>query len=172
MTLSGTREFTITTSGGQVIILTKNDKLEQATTMTVVCDSPKCAGRHNTPEPVTITWVEEKVQTDANALPEEFDQLVKMTIDPREPKELSFCGRQCAIDFLVYAYQPPKSRRQIKQEQTEKLAELNPHLKAPADGATCTENGLPSADDLDAVAREQEIAAVPQADGDPGDCHE
>jgi hypothetical protein len=217
MGLAATREVTVRSVNGSAFTITDTDKIETTTTYRVLCDGPRCASRRGQDTPVEVSWVEEEVQKDPLAMPDAFYRLIKMTVDPQKPREISFCGPQCAKDFFTYAYTeatPPRiALENTKREQAKELAEMNPKVaKAILDAAPTIrmafdkpsmqdklaeegykpdrvkfetdveraeevvrkKDGLPSPEDLDVVAGEQEIAAITasaQADGDPGDEH-
>ena len=221
MPVQVTREFVFTddSTGKKTVFSQKEvESFKSDTSVTLTCSGPRCQARHARPEPFTLTWKEEELAKNAEAMPDSFFQILKLGINTSPATELVFCSASCCKDFLTFSYCPPLSPREqrlrAKQEQTEKLAELNPHLVRKTydtpDGRVISAEeilapekafergrGLPSEADLDSVAREKEIAdatggedqsykfattlnrlvaetlpASPQADGDPGDCHE
>lgn len=172
MPVQVTRNFVIR-SGDQTIVLSPEEIQKSVETEVVItCASGKCAGRHGQESPVSVTFREEEVARDPLKLSDAFFGLLKVGINSQPPQEFVFCSKQCLKDWLTYEFtpvQPPRiARENAKREQAGKLVELNPHLVRKTDN-------LPSPEDLDAVAREQEIVAITQGDGysgDPGDEHE
>lgn len=177
-------EYLYTDSSGKKWVFTQDEAaaIKPETTITLTCSGPRCQARNARPEPFTLTWVQEKLAQDPLSMPDSFFQVLKVGVNTSPATEYVFCGKECLRDWLTYSFIPPLSPRQqnerAKQEQTEKLAELNPYLVRKTDG-------LPSAEDLDKAVLEP-IAGVTalvdgpapvfQADGysgnDPGDEHD
>jgi len=157
MPVSVTRSYVVK-AGDQTIVLSPEEIQKSVETeVTVTCSGPRCQARNARSDPFSVTWKEEEAVKDPLSLPDGFFTMLKITPDPTKQQEFVFCGRLCAIDYLQYSYVPPQPPRialeNAKREQESKLAELNPHLVQKTDN-------LPSSEDLDSVAREQEIAAI------------
>lgn len=149
------REYVLTDNTGKTYVFSHEEveKIKADVTVTLTCSGPRCQARNARPEPFTITWNEQELAKNPESLPDEFFKIIKIALNTSPVTELVFCGPSCVRDFLQYSYTPPISPREknlrAKQEQSEKLVEMNPHLKSPE----------PST----------ETVPVAQADGDPGD---
>ena len=198
MGLTAAREITVRSADGSSLVVTATDKIETATTFVVRCDGPRCGSRAVKGEPASVSWIEEKI-AQGNPMPDAFFSLVKLVVNPDKPQEYSFCGPQCARDYLQYTYVPPQPPRialeNAKREQAKELSELNPHLKTAkkiVDAAPTLRKafadpqiveGLEAMgqqvdyvtfeDDVRAakelVQKTDESPALCQADGDPGE---
>lgn len=125
------RKITAKTKDGSVVELEANSVLDTDTTVTIVCAGPRCAVRHDTENPVTITFNEEQVKKDANALPDEYARLLQLVITPFSPEQLPFCGPSCLRDYLQYAYVEPKSPRELAQQLAKQAKDEPKQLELP-----------------------------------------
>lgn len=110
-------------TAGQKIVITDQDKATPETRYTVVCDSSRCASRHNQPAPQSVSWQQEIVDADINRMPDDFFRFMKLTVNYTPPKELQFCSGQCLKDFLTYDFVPAKSPRELDAEKVQKTDE-------------------------------------------------
>jgi hypothetical protein len=160
--LKASREITVRSADGSVTVLSETDKLEQSNTFVVACDGPKCASRRNVDAPVEVRWVDTDIK-DGTDMPEGFFSLIKITVNPVDPKEYSFCGPNCARDYLQYTYRPSQSPKALlraeeeeKKKQAEELKTLNPHL------VSGSREKLASAEVAPGKARIQKIERMPE----------
>lgn len=137
------RKFIVKANDGKQYLFSQEeiDGMTTETNILIQCDGPKCASRNGLDSPRQVFWNQEEVQQNADKMPDDFFRIFKIGINPGNPIEVPFCGPQCAKDYIQYSYTPPKSPRetaaQAKQELTDRLKELNPHLTSLADGAVC-----------------------------------
>lgn len=120
------RTITVEDPQGNKITVEATDKIQTKTPVTMTCDGPKCGSRFQANNPTIVEWVEEEVQQHPELLPDAFWGFIRMGINPANPKELSFCGPQCAKDYLTYSYVAPKSYKEqmetIKKATDQALA--------------------------------------------------
>jgi len=117
---------------GHVTILTENDQIAENTDITMKCDSPKCAVRHNGKH-VEISWNVEAVKADANALSDGFYRILSLVLDAgnQKPTQKTFCSPGCVRDFLQYEYVVPLSpREQALLMAQNQQAEIEKHRPA------------------------------------------
>jgi hypothetical protein len=121
MGVTADRNVIVTNIDGTETVFTAKDKLRGQTILSFVCDSPRCASRHEG-KATFMTWDEELAQRDISNLPESFFRLIKVQPDPLNGDyNLFFCGPVCVKDYLVYSHVPPKSPRQLLQEKSEEF---------------------------------------------------
>lgn len=79
--------------------------------VTIVCDGPRCAARHDAKYPVSVTFNKTRAQADPTTIP---DALVQgFDIVPFGGPVKWCCGRQCSKDYLDYEYVEPKHPREL-----------------------------------------------------------
>jgi hypothetical protein len=116
---------------GKITILTETDQIAENTDITMQCDSPRCASRHDGKH-VEISWNIDAVKADANALSDDFYRIVSVVLDPgnQTPVQKTFCGAQCARDYLQSDYVAPLSPREqallMAQNQQAEIAKHKP----------------------------------------------
>ena len=132
------RTVIVTEASGTKIVLNANDRLETETSCEFVCDGPRCAARQDKDAPTTFKWVEEEAKKTLDNLPDGFFRLIKLDTDPLDEKSgFLFCCPQCARDFLIYSYVPPKTSKERKaelkvtDEAQAAIDSQNPQMKLP-----------------------------------------
>jgi len=99
-----------------------------------VCDSPRCAARNNG-EPTFLSWTENSAREDIFSLSDKYTGLIRINPNPWDTNQtITVCCAACAKDYFTYAYQRPKSPRQLKQENDERL-KVNPAAQEAIDEA-------------------------------------
>jgi hypothetical protein len=107
------REF-LTQHAGQTLVVAARD-LKPSTTLTFVCDGPRCEARNG--KPLRLSWIEEEAMADASCLPNEFFGIVKLQPFPTDvEKVFFFCGPACTKDWLSYSYEKPKTAKEVRDE--------------------------------------------------------
>jgi len=85
------------------------------------CSSGRCAARHG--KKTELVWDETEAEKSITALPDGFFRLLKIAYDPLDQtKAADVCCVQCAKDWLIYDFVPPKLPRQILAEKESKDA--------------------------------------------------
>lgn len=83
-------------SGG---IIAADGILSQVTDVTFTCDNPTCAKSFGG-KPRSFGWQAEKVQDDAEALPDDAFRIVNLELF--NGKKYAFCGHECVVRALSY----------------------------------------------------------------------
>ena len=91
------------------------------TIVTVVCDGPHCAS-HNNGAPVTLTWKDEEVAENHEALPDAAARLIRVQFGMFAKQLHEFCGPRCLRDYLDYSYVPPLSPREQAVQDAASIA--------------------------------------------------
>lgn len=191
MTVKTTSSVIVKTRDGQTVVLDEKEKVITETFANVFCDGPKCATRHGLDAPRTFSFQVEKVKDNPDALPEIADTFIPIIIPERsssfDGQNHSACSVQCLKDWWTYVYKPAPSRTsqrpmvatpehigmpvQIPDESKasvdkneELLGELPDQPGLYRYGKDYKVVELPSAADLDTVARETELAAATVSD--------
>lgn len=192
MTVRTTSSVIVKTRDGQTVVLDEKEKVVTETFADVFCDGPKCAARHGLDAPRTFSFQVEKVKDDPDALPEIADTFIPIIIPERSPsfdgQNHSACSVQCFKDWLTFSYIAASSRASQRptpvQIPEKNFNGFNMPVEFPASvdkneellGELPDQPGLyryggdykivelPSADDLDAVARETALATATVSD--------
>lgn len=188
MTVKTSSSVIVKTRDGQTVVLDEQEKVVTETFANCVCDGPKCAARHGLDAPRSFSFQVEKVKEDPAAMPEIADTFIPIIIPERSPtfdgQNHSACSIQCFKDWLQYTYVPAPPRwagtdvrktdleaftEDAKQEPVGALPEEFPasvdkNEELLGELAKGFKEGDPSADDLDAVARETELATATVSD--------
>ena len=129
MGIKVTREFSLDYDGKRVVFSPEVDKIAESRWIGLVCDSQRCAARHDG-KATFLTWDEILAEKDPASLPAGFESIIKIYPGPLNADYVVYlCGPACAKDFLTYSYQPPKSVKQILQEREDSL-KVNPVAQA------------------------------------------
>lgn len=116
------RTVTLLMPDGSKLIVPAESTMEQSTDVTIICDGPRCAAHNGTDKPTTISFNEEQVKKDVDALPDAYARLLKLSVAPFAPQELALCCPTCVKDFITYTYISPKSPK----EQAIEMRNNNP----------------------------------------------
>lgn len=111
MPVTISRNVYIKDKEGKVLILTETDQISEDTDISAVCDSSRCASRHDG-KTVEIAWNIEAVKAKPEALPDSFFRLLSLIVDPKTQGQKVFCSAGCVRDYLQYDYVAPLSPRE------------------------------------------------------------
>lgn len=142
-------EIAVKTKDGQTIVLSPEDRLEK--TVTIECNSSRCASRHGQDKPLEVSIVE------GEPMPEAGEQWLSLILPEKSPQYTpmppNFCGPQCARDFLVYDYIAPQ-HKSTENEQKQAIENIARQSEALGE-------------------YDKFVEPESQADGcaDPADCH-
>lgn len=127
MPVTITKTVSIKDKEGNISILTETDQIAESTDISAICDSSRCASRHEG-KPAEIAWNIEAVKEKAEALPDSFFRLLSLVINPRSQEQKVFCSAGCVRDFLQYDYVAPLSpREEAVLQANNQQAELAKH---------------------------------------------
>lgn len=115
------REVTIERVNGEKVLVDGDDQVKTKTTTKVTCDGPRCATHHGADDPVSLTWNDEDVAADANAMPDDAARLIRMQFGMFAEKLFEFCGPSCVKDYLAYSYVEPRSPREKTLQESLKV---------------------------------------------------
>lgn len=163
-------EIAVKTKDGQTIVLSPEDRLEK--TVTIECNSSRCASRHGQDKPQEVSLVEGEPMPDAG---EQWMSLILPEKSPQyTPTPPNFCGPQCVRDFLVYDYLAPVKSTptvqpdiQAHEQAIQLLKENKGYEQVTYEGRPETSAGLYQGVKIESFSH----PVIPQADGDPGDVH-
>lgn len=159
------RTATIISPDGSKFQVPAGAKAEQRTEVSLVCDSGKCATRRGVAEPTQVSWVEEEVKANADLVPAELFNFIKLVINMEggQMRDLSFCCPSCLRDYMQYEYIPiSKPKMQLVQKPDTTGALPN------SCGTTATHvlPGEPTQEDLDqSVTEAHPLVPMSQPDG-------
>jgi hypothetical protein len=111
MPVAISKTISVKDKDGNISILTETDQIAESTDVEAICDSSRCASRHDG-KVVKVAWNIEQIKEKAEALPDIFFRLLHLIIDPRNQVQKVFCSPGCVRDFLQYDYTEPLSPRE------------------------------------------------------------
>lgn len=111
MPLEQRRTLILKDKDGNIKPTEPTDSIAQSNDFIVTCDSPRCAARNG--KVSVISWNKEAAGNDPSSVPDDFFRIIQILPDPKKVEQgFLFCSKQCAKDYLEYAYVTPLSPRE------------------------------------------------------------
>ena len=115
-----TRQVSVEVDGKTVVFSPDKDRVTESQTIGIICDSPRCAARHENAS--FITWDHIRAKEDSSTLPDGYEGFHRIYPNPFDDEYIVWvCSRECGKDFYTYSYVKPNTAKKIIAERAEKL---------------------------------------------------